>query len=80
MNNPGSVLIEDNDWYSLGNTCEHISEPFDLDDLEKNVARALEYGRILEEQQGLRRGLIFGGIISVFAWLALGVMLANILK
>ena len=80
MNNPGSVLIEDDDWYSLGNTCEHITEPFDLDDLEKNVARALEYGRILEEQQSLRRGLIFGGIISVFTWVALGVMLANILK
>jgi hypothetical protein len=80
MNNPYSVLIEDGDWYTLGNTCEHITEPFELDDLEKKVARALQYGRILEEQQCLRRGLIFGGIISAVTWVALGVMLANILK
>jgi len=80
MNNRSSVLIEDDDRYTLENTREHITEPFELDDLEKKAARALEYGQILEERQSLGRGLIFGSIISVFTWIVLGVMLANILK
>jgi len=80
MNNRSSVLIEHDDRYTPGNTREHVTEPFELCDLEKKAARALEYGQILEERQSLGKGLIFASIISVFTWVVLGIMLANILK
>ncbi len=78
MNNPGNV--EYDDWYTPEGVCEYIAEPIDLEDLKKKAARALECCRMLEERQNLGRGLIWGGIISFFIWVTLGVMLANILK
>lgn len=42
--------------------------------------RELEYERIRNEQRSLGRGLIWGGIVSVYLWVVLGVMLANLLK
>jgi hypothetical protein len=80
MNYQSSVLIKDDDWYTPGNTCEQTADLFELDGLVKKEARARVYGQILEEQQRLLRGLIFGGIISVFIWVALGVMIYNLLK
>jgi hypothetical protein len=80
MNYPSSVLMKDEDWYAPGNTCEQTADLFELDDLVKKEARARVYGRILEEQQRLLRGLIFGGIISALIWVALGIMIYNLLK
>ncbi|HOD35893.1 MAG TPA: hypothetical protein PLR20_06155 [Syntrophales bacterium] len=80
MNYQSAIWIEDDDRYIPGNNREHEIEPFELGDLEKKAARAREYLQILEERHSLGRGLIIGGIISVFTWIVLGVMLANILK
>jgi hypothetical protein len=67
-------LIDDDHRSTLEGACEYITEALDCEEFKKKVARALEYKRILEEQKSLGRGLIWGGVISVFIWVALGVI------
>jgi hypothetical protein len=75
MYNPGTVWIEDSDRGTLENACEYITEAPVCEELRIKEARALEYNRILQEQQSLGRGLIWGGILSVSIWVVLGVLL-----
>ena len=73
MNHPGRVLIVEEDRSTLG----LISDTFEMMSFE--AARAIEHKRICEEYQGLCKGFIWGGIISISIWAVLGVMLANLL-
>jgi hypothetical protein len=73
MNNPGRVLIVEEDRSTLG----LISDTFEMMNFE--AARALEYKKISNEYQGLCKGFVWGGIISISIWAVLGVMIANLL-
>ena len=73
MNHTGSVLIVEKDPSSLG----FISDTFEVMDVE--AARAIELKRISKEYQGLCKGFVWGGIISISIWAVLGVIVANLL-
>jgi hypothetical protein len=67
--------MEGDERHTLEGACDYIIEALDCEEFRIKVARALEYKRIVNEQQCLGRGLIWGGIISVSIWVVLGVIL-----
>ena len=73
MNHTGRISIVEEDPSALG----FISDTFEMMNFE--AARAIELKRINKEYQGLCKGFVWGGIISISIWAVLGVMIANLL-
>ncbi len=79
MNHAGRVLMAECD-ERYGPDCADGGMVDDAEEHRLRAIRALEYERICNEQRSLGKGLICGGIISVYLWFVLGVMLAHLLK
>lgn len=59
--------------------CDYVTEPVDMEEFRRKVTRALENKRINREMRSLGKGFLWGGIFSLSAWAAVGVLLAHLL-
>jgi DNA-binding NtrC family response regulator len=59
--------------------CDYVAEPVDMEEFRRKVTRALEYKRIQGEMRSMGKGFLWGGIISISVWAAVGVVLARLL-
>ncbi len=71
MMETGTALMEGDGRHTPAGVCDCIPAALDCEEFR---VRALECRRIANEQQHLRKGLIWGGIISVSIWVVLGVI------
>jgi DNA-binding NtrC family response regulator len=59
--------------------CDYVTEPIDMEEFRRKVTRALENKRINGEMRSLGKGFLWGGIFSLTAWAAVGVILAHLM-